>query len=110
MLQHFGFDYNCMCVCSANEWRDLLLAFGWVGGEAGLATLCEILVRNDLMRWYHLEHVDDPTTWLEAHRLGSQELDFIRMIIEFFLRHRLIGFDPRLTLRLSCPGGHTDPL
>ena len=77
----FMFASHRMCVCSAIVWREWLLAFGWVGSEAGLATLCKIFMRNDLRKWYQLEHVDDPTTWVGAHELGSQELAFIRMII-----------------------------
>ena len=77
----FMFASHRMCVCSAYVWREWLLAFGWVGSEAGLATLCKIFMRNDLRKWYQLEHVDDPTTWVDAHELGPQELAFIRMII-----------------------------
>ena len=53
----------------------------WSGDLNRLHILCEWLVENELMGWFHLEHADDPGTWPGADAFAERELKFVRCFI-----------------------------
>ena len=68
-------------VCLCQEWFGILSVGGWCGEHHRLTALCEMIVSNDFLRWFHLEGVEDPSTWLGAAAFREQELDAVRAIM-----------------------------
>ena len=76
-------------VCLLQEWFVWLSDYcdhklgvcRWSGDLNRLHILCEWLVENELMRWFHLEHADDPGTWPGADAFAERELEFVRCFI-----------------------------
>ena len=66
--------------CFSQEWIHILCA-GWCGEHHRLTALCEMIVSNDLLKWFQLDGVEDPATWQGAAAFTKCELDAVRAIM-----------------------------
>ena len=84
-----GSQFWCVAMCAQvawhascqQEWHDLLMAFGWNKDSARLLRLCEMVVCNDLYKWFQLVRAGDPSTWKGAEVFDKEELDILRKLV-----------------------------
>ena len=67
---------------SGQELYEWLSAFGWQGEQHRLRFISQVLLDNDLKRWYQFGRAGDPASWLMAESLNEEELSFLRSFIQ----------------------------